>query len=354
MINQSGLKEPEDIFAGMDEPELQASIADSNQKIPYVAPAGSFPWKIAVTIIIPVAVVGLGVGGWYYFASNKQGAKTVQVPVNKQTQGSVPVEQVPDQKQPLDNPVPKPDETKLAASQAAMALMQAQAEQGVPDSLLEMPSSTETGTSTSLEKTGESPKQDIPSNIPLPIEQIQTALDSDQDGLSNSEELLFGTDPMQSDSDGDGFTDKSEVANGYDPAAKSSKLVDSKNLRAEEFGSLSVLVPAAWNKKPATGGTVDFLTGTPAVVNVAMKTYAASGSLLEWVLSETRGSDSADFMEERTPQGFDVIYSKDRLSAWLLAGNTVYAFRYQANGALTLDFGTIFEGLMVKQAKTIN
>lgn len=41
--------------------------------------------------------------------------------------------------------------------------------------------------------------------------------DSDQDGLSNDEEGLYGTDPLNKDSDGDGYMDGVEVESGYDP-----------------------------------------------------------------------------------------------------------------------------------------
>lgn len=43
-------------------------------------------------------------------------------------------------------------------------------------------------------------------------------LDSDQDGLSDEEEKLYGTDPSNSDSDRDGYSDGVEVQGGYDPA----------------------------------------------------------------------------------------------------------------------------------------
>jgi len=41
--------------------------------------------------------------------------------------------------------------------------------------------------------------------------------DSDQDGLSNEEEKLYGTNPNNSDTDGDGYSDGVEVKSGYDP-----------------------------------------------------------------------------------------------------------------------------------------
>ncbi|MGK2848566.1 MAG: hypothetical protein ACSLEX_00615 [Minisyncoccota bacterium] len=41
--------------------------------------------------------------------------------------------------------------------------------------------------------------------------------DSDQDGLSNDEEKLYGTDSFVKDTDGDGYSDGVEVGSGYDP-----------------------------------------------------------------------------------------------------------------------------------------
>lgn len=41
--------------------------------------------------------------------------------------------------------------------------------------------------------------------------------DSDQDGLSDSEEKVYGTDPFNSDTDGDGYSDGTEVKSGYNP-----------------------------------------------------------------------------------------------------------------------------------------
>jgi hypothetical protein len=42
-------------------------------------------------------------------------------------------------------------------------------------------------------------------------------LDSDQDGLTNEEEKMYGTDPQKSDTDGDGYSDGAEVRAGYNP-----------------------------------------------------------------------------------------------------------------------------------------
>ena len=47
-------------------------------------------------------------------------------------------------------------------------------------------------------------------------------LDSDNDGISDAEEELFGTDPFKADTDGDGLNDKFELEAGLDPLKKDS------------------------------------------------------------------------------------------------------------------------------------
>jgi len=45
------------------------------------------------------------------------------------------------------------------------------------------------------------------------IDPTQSAVDSDKDGLTNTVEILLGTDPNNPDTDGDGLTDGTEDAN---------------------------------------------------------------------------------------------------------------------------------------------
>ena len=42
-------------------------------------------------------------------------------------------------------------------------------------------------------------------------------IDSDNDGLVDDLERLYGSDPNNPDTDGDGFTDYEEVLNDYNP-----------------------------------------------------------------------------------------------------------------------------------------
>jgi hypothetical protein len=49
------------------------------------------------------------------------------------------------------------------------------------------------------------------------IEKYSSNDDNDEDGLTNKEEFVKGTNPVKADTDGDGYTDKEEIDKGYDP-----------------------------------------------------------------------------------------------------------------------------------------
>lgn len=49
------------------------------------------------------------------------------------------------------------------------------------------------------------------------LPQTPLTQDSDSDGLTDRNEILYGTDPFVKDTDGDGFIDGEEVATGHDP-----------------------------------------------------------------------------------------------------------------------------------------
>jgi hypothetical protein len=59
-------------------------------------------------------------------------------------------------------------------------------------------------------------------------------LDSDQDGLTDQEEKMIGTDPQNADTDGDGYSDGKEVSSGYNPlkSAPGDQIVAGANLSA--------------------------------------------------------------------------------------------------------------------------
>lgn len=63
--------------------------------------------------------------------------------------------------------------------------------------------------------------------------------DDDHDGLTNTEENYWGTDPENADTDSDGFTDGEEVLSGHDPLKKGpNDLLNSKENLTDKAGNL--------------------------------------------------------------------------------------------------------------------
>ncbi|MGH8551231.1 MAG: IPT/TIG domain-containing protein [Methylococcales bacterium] len=73
--------------------------------------------------------------------------------------------------------------------------------------------------------------------------------DSDQDGLSNRDEGIFGTDPLNPDTDGDGFSDGVEIEGNSDPRDPASRPFDPNKYfgvaDSAQFSALNNAVPPA-------------------------------------------------------------------------------------------------------------
>jgi len=107
------------------------------------------------------------------------------------------------------------------------------------------------------------------------------AQDSDQDGLSDSEELALGTLPNNPDTDQDGYRDGYEALLGTDPRDAASVLKVISLNHHPATGSLSIL----WTSVPGRPYTIELRTGLDDLdfwspVATAIATEAASAVTL--------------------------------------------------------------------------
>ena len=74
-----------------------------------------------------------------------------------------------------------------------------------------------TNTLASTNQVAQSSTNGIPAPIPSGAGNKAKGRDTDEDGLSDAEELMLGTDPASRDTDGDGLADGEELKLGTDP-----------------------------------------------------------------------------------------------------------------------------------------
>lgn len=70
-------------------------------------------------------------------------------------------------------------------------------------------------------------------------------IDQDQDGLTDQEELLYGTDPTNPDTDEDGYQDGKEINSGYDPLkpAPGDKIISDQTTQSTATATTTSSIP---------------------------------------------------------------------------------------------------------------
>lgn len=109
----------------------------------------------------------------------------------------------------------------------------------------------------------------LAAGAPQPTPDNCPTCDPDHDGLTNAEETVWGTDPLNPDTDGDGFKDGEEVASGRNPLVPGpNDLLGNENL-TDQMSRLVVsglyagaLNPASDSYAQALGDISDAVTDT--------------------------------------------------------------------------------------------
>jgi outer membrane biosynthesis protein TonB len=267
---------------------------------PVGAPPPAPPSESKKWLLIPIgAVVFLGILGFlaWFFLLRKPAPKA---PVSEQPSVTLPTAEPEPEPQPAPEPEPAPTPVEEATS-----------------------------TPPTPEPPKEAPKE--PAEAP----------DTDNDGLSNNEETLYGTNPDKADSDEDGFSDSVELVNLYNPAGfKPTKLLEAglvTEMTSTE-GKYDLLYPTSWSKSDKAGGEVTFTNPQNQPISLSIEENAQGQSVLDWYLSQTPGVSPTDVQPFFTKSGLEGVRSPDGLTAYIDAGGKVYILAYTPGLEATHDF----------------
>jgi hypothetical protein len=174
-------------------------------------------------------------------------------------------------------------------------------------------SSPETETETETETATSSPETETES------ESNGLIVDLDEDGLSDKEEILFGTSDDNLDSDGDGYDDFVELENLYDPDG-TGLLKDNPNIESYSNNSYGykILYPVMWERSDLGGDDITmFSSKENHFIQIIAQENLNSLSIRDW-LSEQLGENTPILDREISKKGWEGVFNE--------AGNIIYAF----------------------------
>jgi len=175
---------------------------------------------------------------------------------------------------------------------------------------------------------------------PFP-EGLQPGRDTDSDGLTDAEEILFHTNSKLPDSDSDGFLDGNEVFHGYDPNLPSpAKLSDSSIV--VQYMSLDKTFflnhPAIWTQKVSedSKGLV-LVAPTGEIFSVTSQTKDANVVLSAW-FSGANPNAETKVVEGKTKKSYTMLTTDDQMTVYIDAGTSVIILDYQNTMKATVEF----------------
>ncbi len=175
---------------------------------------------------------------------------------------------------------------------------------------------------------------------------IASSLDSDSDGLTNQEEILYGTNAGSPDTDLDSYRDGQEVLAHYNPNGKN-RLVDAALAKTYENATYrySILYPPSW-----TVGTLNadklvlFTSITGEFVQVSIQDNPAGQSAREWYLA-LNPSVSQSALKDVAVGSLSGVIGPDNLNVYLADKKYIYQVTYNIGIKTEANYLTTF-GMM--------
>ncbi len=178
--------------------------------------------------------------------------------------------------------------------------------------------------------------------------------DTDGDGLTDVEEILYGTEAEKPDTDGDSYLDGNELKSGYSPIDATAKLIETTEL-VKVFNSqpynYRILYPTPWLVQPTSfdGSSVVFTSSTTELVEILITDNTERLSPKQWYISQSPGIDAED-IEDVIVGDLVGVKSLDEMTYYLGEENVIYSITYNLVNREEASFFTTFE-MMVNSFK---
>lgn len=181
---------------------------------------------------------------------------------------------------------------------------------------------------------------------PLP----PAGLDTDSDGLTDLEEVIFTSDPRNPDSDGDGFLDGNEVFNQYNPMGRAPARLSGSGLVKEISGSFgwTMLIPTDWtltmNKPDGSDAVID--TGHGERFLLTIENNGQNTDLIQWFMARYPEADSTRLMKFKSKGGYEGIIGPDLLTTYIPWGDRIFVFKYDMGNQPFINYRTVYSMIL--------
>lgn len=167
----------------------------------------------------------------------------------------------------------------------------------------------------------------------FPFKNYTKTLDTDNDGLTDEEEKIYGTDPAKPDTDSDGFTDELEVSNLYNPLGfKPVRLLDSGKVKIylNPTFNYSIFYPADWVTQALDVNNKDvmFTSVSGEFVEALAEDNPLKLSVENWYLGQSPGVEAGQLEHFQTKSKIDGVKSPDGLTAYLPFEEKIFVINY--------------------------
>jgi hypothetical protein len=188
-----------------------------------------------------------------------------------------------------------------------------------------------------------------PTPIPLPTEPVP-GKDTDSDGLTDVEELLYGTDYRNPDTDGDTFLDGNEVFHRYHPNGSApSTLLDTGTVRIFQGtdGPFTIYYPSSWTSTAdATENKVSFRSPSTAAIIITWQAKPPTESLEVWYQHTIPNNSAASLEPTYTQEGLLALAQPGERIAYVDGGDKVFVLTYDLGDETTIEFLTTFQMML--------
>ncbi|HBU27758.1 TPA: hypothetical protein DEB00_01420 [Candidatus Uhrbacteria bacterium] len=170
--------------------------------------------------------------------------------------------------------------------------------------------------------------------------------DTDSDGLTDVEEVVYGTEVNRPDTDQDGFLDGNEVFHLYHPNGTAPQtLLDTGAVKTILPDGYQLHALARWTQQlNSTTGLVVISAPTGESFQVLPQVVVASDTLNSWYAETVAIADQQQLEAFRTKQGFVGVWTADHLTAFVrFSDEQILVFTYNLGSATRVQYRQTFE-----------